>query len=452
MKLNKISLKLRLNIMITCLLIIVLIIGSGFMLRNARENVRAEIESTASLALHLLDREILTFAKTPMGGPNAMPFNLASLSHIRHLRIEFLDMTGRIRDTNQTEDAKNEKHIAPAWFVRVMTNIAPMMQTTRIVIFGGQPVGRLIITPDPSYEIEEIWDDTKGLLALVFIFFIAVNVMVYWAIESALKPVNRILAALTGLEEGKLDTRLPSFELPELAIIGEKFNGMAETLEQSIKRNLGLSRQIIGLEEAERKSLARDLHDEIGQSITAIHVDAQAILNIKDIDTFNFEKLRVSAQAIVSVTKKMMGITHQILNRLRPETIDKLGLKDALEDLVTSWGPKLNGAECTINIAGDLKVFPETIAITAYRVVQESLTNIARYANAKRITIGVFEEANTLVLMIEDDGVGFDQNEVARGFGLQGMRERIEGLSGEFELDSAVGMGTRIVVRLPVLD
>lgn len=438
--------------MITCLLIIVLVIGSGFMLLNARENVRAEIESTASLALHLLDREILTFARTPVGGPHAMPFNLASLNHIRHLRIEFVDMSGYIRDTNQTKDSQDDKHIAPDWFVRVMTNIAPMMQTTRLVIFGGQPVGRLVITPDPSYEIEEIWDDTKGLLALVFVFFVAVNVMVYWAIESALKPVNRILAALTGLEEGKLNTRLPSFELPELASIGEKFNGMAETLEQSIKRNLGLSRQIIGLEEAERKSLARDLHDEIGQSITAIHVDAQAILNIKDIDTFNFEKLRVSAQAIVSVTKKMMGITHQILNRLRPETIDKLGLKDALGDLVSSWGPKLHGAECSINIAGDLKALPETLAITVYRVVQESLTNIARYANAKKVSIGVFEEADTLVLMIEDDGVGFDQDEVERGFGLQGMRERIEGLSGEFELDSAVGMGTRIVVRLPVLD
>jgi two-component system, NarL family, sensor histidine kinase UhpB len=452
MKLNKISLKLRLNIMITCLLIIVLIIGSGFMLLNARDNVRAEIESTASLALHLLDREILTFAKTPMGGPNAMPFNLASLSHIRHLRIEFFDMSGRVRDTNQIVGAKDGAHIAPQWFVRVMTNIAPMMQTTRTVIFGGQPVGRLIITPDPSYEIEEIWDDTKGLLALVFVFFIAVNVMVYWAIESALKPVNRILVALTNLEEGKLDTRLPSFELPELASIGDKFNGMAETLEQSIKRNLGLSRQIIGLEEAERKSLARDLHDEIGQSITAIHVDAQAILNIKDIDTFNFEKLRISAQAIVLVTKKMMGITHQILNRLRPETIDKLGLKEALEDLVSSWSTKLNGAVCSINIAGEFKALPETIAITAYRIVQESLTNIARYANAQKVSVGVFEEANTLVLMIEDDGKGFKQDKVTKGFGLQGMRERIEGLSGEFELDSDVGIGTRIVVRLPILD
>jgi two-component system sensor histidine kinase UhpB len=283
----------------------------------------------------------------------------------------------------------------------------------------------------------------------VFIFFVAVNVLVYWAIDRALKPVNRILSALTDLEHGKLETRLPAFDLPELASIGQKFNGMAETLEQSIKRNLGLSRQIIRLEEVERKSLARDLHDEIGQSITAIHVDAQAILNVKDINKLTIEKLKVSAEAIVMVTKKMMGITHQILNRLRPDTIDKLGLKGALEDLVSSWQPKFGNASCAINISGNLEHLSETIAISAYRVVQESLTNIARYANAEKVSIGVIGEADTLVLMIEDDGDGFNPDEITHGFGLNGMQERIEGLSGEFELDSAIGTGTQIVVRLP---
>lgn len=426
-------------------------VGSAFMLLNARENVRAEIQSTASLALHLLDREILTFSDMPMGGPNALPFNLASLSHIRHLRIEFFDVNGRLRDTNQLEKSKQEERLAPKWFMKVMTNISPMAQTSRTMMFGGRPVGRLIVTPDPSYEIEEIWDDTKGLLALVFIFFVAVNLLVYGAIDHALKPVNRILAALTDLEHGKLDTRLPDFELPELASIGQKFNGMAETLEQSINRNLGLSRQIIRLEEVERKSLARDLHDEIGQSITAIHVDAQAILNISEINKSSIDKLKISAQAIVTVTKKMMGITHQILNRLRPDSIDKLGLKTALEDLVSSWQGKFDDVICTIDISGTLERLSETTSISAYRIVQECLTNIARYANAERVSIGVIEEQNTLVLMIEDDGDGFDVDAIRHGFGLNGMRERVEGLSGEFELDSAEGAGTRIVVRLPAL-
>ena len=444
------SLKLRLNIMITCLLIIVMIVGAGFMLHNARENVRAELESTASLALHLLDREIISFSAMPRGGPEAMPFRLSSLSHIRHLRIEFFDVAGNLRDTNRLHDATREEQVTPDWFIRLMTNIAPMAQTSRSVIFGGRPVGQLVITPDPSYEIEETWDDTKDLLALVFLFFLLVNMLVYFAIDKALKPVNRILVALTDLEHGKLETRLSGFELPELASIGEKFNGMAETLEQSIKRNLGLSRQIISLEEVERKSLARELHDEIGQSITAIHVDAQAIMNVETINKSAVDNIKQSAQAILEVTKNMMGITHQILDRLRPDVIDKLGLKTALEDLVAKWKSKHDSVHCSLNISGDLIGFSETITLSAYRIVQESLTNIARYANASRVSIGILQEEDTLVLMIEDDGVGFDLSQQTDGFGLTGMRERVEGLSGEFELDSEKGNGTRLVVRLPV--
>lgn len=436
--------------MITCLLLIVLLIGAVFMLINARENVRAEIESTANLALHLLDREILAFSETPIGGPTAMPFQLASLNHIRHLRIEFFNMQGILRDTNQQGKEAANPRVPPRWFVRLMTNMEPLRYVSRTVIFGGKPVGQLVITPDPSYEIEETWDDTKDLLAVVFIFFVSVNLLVYFAIDKALKPVGRILGALTDLENGKLETRLSDFELPELASIGKKFNGMAEKLELSIKRNLGLSRQIISLEEVERKSLARDLHDEIGQSITAIHVDAQAILNIKEMNQASISNLRLSAQAILGVTKNMMGITHKILDRLRPDAIDKLGLKTALADLVSTWKSKLGGADCTLNISGDLEGFSEAISITAYRIVQESLTNIARYANAKKIYIGILQEENTLVLMVEDDGDGFDTASKTDGYGLTGMRERVEGLGGEFELDSAVDEGTRLVIRLPL--
>jgi two-component system sensor histidine kinase UhpB len=451
MKLNKMSLKLRLNIMITCLLLVVLCIGAFLMLMNARENVRVEIESTANLTLHLLDREILAFSETPIGGPSATPFQLANLNHIRHLQIAFFNMQGHLLDSNQFDKESKKQRVPPAWFVRLMTNISPLHDVKRTVIFGGRAVGQLVITPDPSYEIEETWDDTKDLLLLVFIFFVAVNLLVYFAIDKALKPVNRILTALTDLENGKLETRLSNFDLPELASIAKKFNRMAEKLELSIKRNVGLSRQMISLEEVERKNLARDLHDEIGQSITAIHVDALAMLNIKEINQTSIAKLRLSAEAILGVSKNMMGITHQILDRLRPDAIDKLGLKMAIDDLVSRWQAKFGDTVCTLNISGNLHGLSETIAITAYRIVQESLTNIARYADAKKIYISILQEESTLVLMVEDDGNGFDCASETDGYGLTGMRERVEGLGGEFELDSAIGAGTRLVVRLPLL-
>jgi len=440
------SLKLKLNIMITCLLIIVMVIGAWFMLFNARENVRAEIDSTASLALHLLDREILSFSTMPLSDETTHPFRLGDLSHIRHLRIEFFDVEGQLRDTNQVQSSDSDEPVSPQWFLRLMTNLTSMNTFKREVVIDNAYAGQLVITPDPSYEIEEVWHDTKNLLGLVFVFFIAVNTLVYDAINRALKPVKHILDALTNLEKGNLDTRLPSFELPELSSIASKFNHTAETLEESINRNVRLSREIINLEEVERKNLARDLHDEIGQSITAINVDAQAILNYKDTNP----GLLKSAQAILNVSKKMMGITHQILERLRPDAIDKLGLKIALEDLVMNWKQKLPDVHCTIDISGELTNLPEDISVTIYRALQESLTNIARYAAPKKVSINVLQEPDSLVLMVEDDGNGFDTVAVSNGFGLIGMRERVEGLGGDFELDSAIGQGTNLVIRLPI--
>jgi two-component system, NarL family, sensor histidine kinase UhpB len=443
------SLKIRLNIMITCLLVIMMVIGAWFMLQNARENVRAEISSTTSLTLHLLDREINTLSAKLVGVPDSTPFDLATLSHIRHLRIEFFDVSGRLIETNQFAKNDAQVRLSPKWFISLMTTTI-LKETRRDVFFAGRMIGRLIVTPDPMYEITETWDDTKDILALIFIFFIAVTSVVYIAIDSALKPISRILAALNDLEQGKLETRLPRFDLPELSSIALKFNHMAQTLEQSIKRNIGLSRQIINLEEVERKNLARDLHDEVGQSITAIHIDAQAILNYQEFNEVTIQNLRLSAKAILNVTKNMMDITHQILEKLRPDAIDKLGLKIAIQDIVSSWQSKLAGADCSLDISGELIGMPEDISITAYRVIQESLTNIARYANAGQINIGILQEQQTLVLMIEDDGIGFETPQMTTGFGLTGMRERIEGLGGELELDSAIGKGTRLVARLPL--
>lgn len=435
--------------MITCLLIIMMAIGAWFMLQNARENVRAEIASTTSLTLHLLDREIFSLSAKLVGVPDSTPFDLATLSHIRHLRIEFFDVAGRLLESNQAGLHHTQSQMSPKWFINLMTTDS-LQKTHRDVFFAGRLIGQLIITPDPMYEIVETWDDTKDILALIFIFFIAVTTVVYIAIESALKPVSRILTAINDVEQGKLETRLPHFDLPELSSIALKFNHMAETLEQSIKRNIGLSRQIINLEEVERKSLARDLHDEIGQSITAIHIDAQAILNYKEINEVTIQNLRLSANAILNVSKNMMGITHQILEKLRPDTIDKLGLKVAIQDLVGSWTCKLIGVHCALDIAGDLAGLPEDISITAYRVIQESLTNIARYANAKQVGINIIQEPNMLIVIIEDDGKGFESSQMTTGFGLTGMRERLEGLGGELELDSAIGSGTRLVARLPL--
>ena len=448
-KLLNMSLTVRLNLMITLLLFIVISIGAILSVQSAREDVRAEVLSTASLASHLLDAEILhytsDYAWLNAADPNkASIFRLESLADIRHLKIEFYDRFGRLRDSNREERAVGE-NTPPAWFVKLMdVTSVDGTEVRRVIYASGRAIGELVITPDSSFEIEEIWHDTQGLLWLVAIFFVTVNAMVYWALKKALQPVGSVVNALNSLEEGDLDARLPQFELPELAGLSIKFNAMAQTLQQSIKSNHRLTQKIIRVQEDERKSLARELHDEIGQCMTAINVDAMAIVNSRDLTA-----AKRSAIAISDVSMHILDMVHHMLQRLRPGVLDELGLSIALDEYVYGWRERNAGIASCISIPKDLGEMDDEVALAAYRIIQESLTNITRHADARRMTLSVVDEKESLVIEIEDDGIGFDPASFG-GYGLAGMRERVEGLGGSFGLTTAPGKGTKISVRLPI--
>jgi len=448
-KLLNMSLTVRLNLMITLLLFIVISIGAVLSVQSAREDVRAEVLSTASLASHLLDAEILHYTSDYawLNGADrnkASIFRLESLADIRHLKIEFYDRFGRLRDSNREQQVDRE-NTPPAWFVKLMdVTTSDGTEIRRVIYASGRAIGELVITPDSSFEIEEIWNDTQGLLWLVAIFFVAVNAMVYWALKKALQPVGSVINALNALEEGELDARLPQFELPELAGLSIKFNAMAQTLQQSIKSNHRLTQKIIRVQEDERKSLARELHDEIGQCMTAINVDAMAIANSRDLTA-----AKRSAIAISDVSMQILDMVHNMLQRLRPGVLDELGLSIALDEYVYGWRERNIGVSSCISIAKDLGEMDDEVALAAYRIIQESLTNITRHANARRMTLSVIREKEELVIAIEDDGIGFNLASFG-GYGLAGMRERVEGLGGTFGLTTAPKSGTKISVRLPI--
>ncbi|ABE49082.1 signal transduction histidine kinase, glucose-6-phosphate specific [Methylobacillus flagellatus KT] len=443
------NLKLRLNLIITLLLALVLLLAAVMMIHNARDDVRAEVQSTATLAMHLLDAEILHYTsdfawlnEADGQNPNSI-FRLHNLGNVRHLRIEFFDANGRLRDSN----IESHKQEPTSWLVSAMGFISPALPEIRRKIFvSGRMIGELVVTPDPSYEIQEVLGDVMGLLLLVAIFFVAVNALVYWAVGRAMRPVDSVMTALNELERGNLKARLPDFELPELAGISRKFNAMAETLETSIQNNHKLTQQLIRLQEDERKNLARDLHDEIGQYLTAVHVDASAILNAKSI-----ENAKESAKAISAVARQMMDIVHDMLQRLRPSGLDAFGLSTALKDLVSTWKQRNQQVDVHVDIPGRLDdIRDETTAIAVYRIVQECLTNVTRHSNASRVDIRITIEKTMLNITVEDNGRGFNTAQLPSGFGLAGMRERVEGLGGRFSLDSALAAGTRVNVELPL--
>lgn len=445
------NLKLRINLIITVLLFLTFIIGGGMhTVQNARGNVQAEIASTAILALHMLDSEILTYSmrygqlsSASMGAGSV--FKLNKLTDVRHLKIDFYDAYGRLRDSNNSAPPDDAP---PEWFVAMMDTVTDEIPVTKRQVYGaGRIVGELVVTPDPSYEIVEVWDEIQGMLMFVGIFFIIVNILIYYFVGWALKPISNILAALTDLESGNLAARLPKFTLPELSSISDKFNVMANALEESVADNRHLTQQMIKVQEEEQKNLARELHDEIGQHLTAIHVDASAILKAKTIGAS-----RESASAIDAVARQVMDIVHNILQRLRPTGLDEFGLEVALQELINGWSQRHKEVTVKYDIRGVFSDLNESALITVYRLIQECLTNISRHAQAENVHIFLIKYPETIVLSIEDDGKGFDQTIKPDGFGLAGMRERVEALTGKLLIETSPNEGTKINIELLSLE
>jgi two-component system sensor histidine kinase UhpB len=258
--------------------------------------------------------------------------------------------------------------------------------------------------------------------------------------------MNTILRALTELEKGNLATRLPAFPLPELSRIGAAFNRMMDTLQASVTQNRRLAQQLIRVQEEERRSLARELHDELGQCLTGILADGAAVLNAAKAGR---PAPHESAEAIVEVTRHIMDLVRGMLRRLHAETLDSLGLEEALHELVKSWRQRNPDTDCELDISGSLDGVGEAVNITVYRVVQEALTNVARHARAHRVEVRV-RRSDALTVEVEDDGIGMAPPGTTGGFGLAGMRERVESLGGTLRV--ATGRGLALIVELPLSD
>jgi two-component system sensor histidine kinase UhpB len=197
------------------------------------------------------------------------------------------------------------------------------------------------------------------------------------------------------------------------------------------------------MQEDERQSLARELHDEIAQCVTAIHADAVAIRKRGG------EPVRESADAIVEVAARIKDMVRRMLQRLRPGALEGMGLQPALRELVADFGMRNPETACTLEVDAGLGAMQGELGITVYRVVQECLTNAARHADARCIDIALAAADGDLVLTVRDDGRGFDESRAHGGFGLLGMRERVKALGGSCSIDSGSGRGTTVRVLLP---
>ncbi|HEY3327469.1 MAG TPA: PAS domain S-box protein [Novimethylophilus sp.] len=566
------SLRFRLNLLITVLLLIFMA-GVGFVIiKDTRTSIKEGVEAASRVTIQLLDTVVISSYRNPELGPTheMLKTFLESLGHVRSIDISLYDGAGRLiylspPSTFRTTDEP------PQWFTKL---VAPEQEIAMRRIRFGQ----LIVASNPGGAIREAWSGVRNLFLIWLGFFVLINGVVYWVLGRALKPVNSILGAINRMEHGDLAARLPKFNLPEFNRIGQSFNNMAASLEASteesrrlalvvkqtgdaimihdldgnislwnpaaerlfgypahdiighsaalltppgreneLKQNLAAiaerrhidnydtqrvtrdgrlldialsaaplvdpqndrvvgeictlrditerkhaeeaerrleeNRQLTQLIqrhiEEERRSLARELHDELGQYVTAIKTFAVAIGNKA---REQLPEVEAAAQTIAAAANHIYDGMHNIIRQLRPGALDNLGLLETLRDAVTTWQSQYPEIDFTLEFYGKLDELGETLNINLFRIVQESVNNALRYAQATTIAITLRREQNGEVqLIISDNGTGMNICKVdqTRHFGLLGMRERAQSLHGRFDVESELGRGVKVAVVIP---
>jgi two-component system sensor histidine kinase UhpB len=435
------SLRLRLNLMIAAAMLLILGLGFLFAIHDARRSVAEEARSTVHLALQLIEA-----GQASAGHDAAAPDAgwLAQLGHLertRHLRIHIAGKAASPPDAAAAERADG----APGWF-RWAVAPEPIVEE-RLLTDGAGGTFAIRIEADSGDETAEAWRETQGFLWLLLALALAVYGLVHITVGRAFRAVGQILGGLEGIEKGEYGRRLPDFALPEFQRIADAFNHMAAALEKSRQENRALVRQSMAIQEEERRHLASELHDEFGQSVTAIKVMAAALRHHGD------ETHREAAIHIITSCDRLFGVVRGMMRRLRPSLLDELGLAASLEDLVQDWRASHPGLSVECACASKVDACAGDANIHLYRIVQECLTNVARHAKAHRVHILVSlaeaEGRHWIVLSVKDDGHGFDPWQPRRGFGLAVIKERAAGLGGRFKLDTGPGQGTAIEVRIP---
>ncbi len=318
-----------------------------------------------------------------------------------------------------------------------------------LVRYPGTRVGELALAPHWPAQSALLWQHWwQTLVSAAGV--LAVAALAYLAARRALRPTGAMLATLQRLEAGDLSARMPPAGPSELQRIGALFNRMAQRLQETVGAQRQLADRLLTTREEERRHLARELHDELGQSLTSMRAD---IALVEEVARESVPALLPSANALTRTCEGMVTAVRHIVQQLRPPGLEAFGLTACLQQLVDSW-QRRDAGRCTyrLQIDGDLDRWDDTLSVSVFRLVQEGLTNAVRHGQASLIEVAVHERADGLHLRVQDNGPLADVPVpgLDGGQGLLGMRERVLALGGTLSLEVAGPHGLRLRIHLPV--
>lgn len=447
------SLRLQVNLIITALMVFFAAALIGLQIDNTRRAVHEEVLGANLVAVQMLSRMNWVDGFAGSSGLEALTAYLRRLGRVRANEITLYDEEGKKLYESPPSTYKIGRE-APQWYARMVAS--PL--DPKVIILSS---GRITLQADPSRATLDGWDDLRPMLWMVLTGFVLANALVYALIGQATRPLRLVVSGLRQMEQGAYNTRLPELSGREGQQISHAFNAMAQSVQggalarlqaqearQALAENRELTQLIQARIEQERGAIARELHDELGQQVTAIKSVGLAIARKSEGHDAQIEQ---SARMVMECADQIYDGVHRLISQLRPLALDRFGLRDALQDLLGDWRVRYPDAGLSLTLNGLPDGLEEDLATATYRIVQEAVTNSLRHARASRIGIHVEALADSLVLEVVDNGIGqIDQFHTPGHFGVPGMRERAQALGGSFNLAQIKPSGVRVRVVLPL--
>lgn len=343
---------------------------------------------------------------------------------------------------------------APRWFaVAVQSVLGSHPLVSQPISVHATAAGTVSAIADPDVAIELAWQHILDIINVASLMAIAIAVLASLAIAHTLAPARSIVAALQRMAHGQYRTSLPRFRSMELSLIAQAVSDLGDRLSEATEQRAVLTRRLLEIRSDERRALARELHDEFGQNLTAILAFANTIEADSTQDQTG-ASIAQDARMISQATLRIMACLRDTLDRLRHPPAEELGLEASLVSLIDNWrSVDARRPLIQLDLQGDFADVRGIAASTAYRVAQECLTNSLRHSAAREILLRIERrtgEENALLISVEDDGGG-DAVNIAQsaGFGLTGMRERVAAIGGSLSIARAA-RGLSVAATIPI--
>lgn len=429
------------------------LVAGAISILNTRAATKVEIEASLEVAERLVAATMKDLAAEDRLGELRRELPL-QLKNLRHVRILFMGAEHQLAMVSPHP----ENATVPSWFAAL---VQPEFSGHAVKVVAMPGIDPVIILGEPADEIAEAWHDFSSLAMVLLALNALILAILYVVLGRVLDPLAHLSKGMLSLEEGHYATRLALPKVKELAVLTERFNTLAGALGTARDENSRLYRQLITVQEEERREIANELHDEAGPCLFGITANASSIQRLADQkpDSRTTEISRRVGE-ILSITERLKLLNRALLKKLRPVPLGRVKLVELLDELVTGFQRRHPDVQIAASFGKLANNYGETIDVTLYRCVQEGITNAIRHGKARALTVDLSETpapqrngsrttCTTVTLDLRDDGTGIARA-TPKGFGLTAMTERVRSLGGSCAIDSAPAKGTAIHVEIPI--